>query len=109
MGIGSLWVDAQASPVRMRCFAVAIQFFERLALIGKRTSIPRLPTDQSLEQGERSRRLFLQNVCVRQVILRFLEFGVKLQRQSDFRLGLGKAARLPIHEAEREANRSIAW
>src|SRR5579864_1874421 len=108
MDVGSLGVDTQAALVSMRRFGVAIQFLERLTLVGESPSVPGLPMEQSLKQGKRRCWLLFQNICVREVVLRFLEFGVELQSLLDFRLRLGKAAHLPVHETERESDRGIA-
>src|SRR5712691_2098370 len=108
MDVGSLRVDTQAALVSTRRFSVAIQFLQRLTLVGESASVPGLSMEQSGKQGKCRCGFFFQNICVRKVVLRFLEFGIELQRLRYFRLRFGKAARLPVHETERESDNGIA-
>src|SRR5260370_42397470 len=108
MDVGSLGVHTQATLIGTRRFGVAIQFLQRLTLVGESASVLGLSMEQSLKKGKRRCWLLFQNVCVREVVLRFLEFGIELQRLLDFRLGLRKAAHLPVHETERESDSGIA-
>src|SRR5690242_4753454 len=108
MNVGSLGVDTQAALVSTRRFAVAIQFLQRLSLVGESAGVPGLSVEQSLKKGKRRGGLFFQNIGVREVVLRFLEIGIEPQRLLDFRLRLGPAAHLPVHEPERESDSGIA-